>query len=123
MRDLLRPGDKWVIAACGVLAVVALLILVVLLTGCTMAPGVPQPSQPWPDATTPAGFSEFNGGIIDNALVIGGHPYDTVTPAMASKVTAWQGNRNGFVTDPRPRFKGLTAIDKGVMLLYDFHRK
>ena len=91
-----------------------------LTTACTISPDRPQPHTDYPDFSTPPGFSEYNGGILDNTLVVGSHKYDTVTPNLAARVEKWQGNRNGFIPDPRPQFAGCTAIDKAVMFQFDF---
>jgi hypothetical protein len=93
-----------------------------ILASCTIAPSRPMPKTDYPDATTLPGKDQFNGGIMDNTLVLNGIQYDTVTPALADKVEKWQGNRNGFIFDPRFTWDGATAIEKAVMFKYDFQK-
>lgn len=90
-----------------------------LLCACTFSPDRNKPKQDWPDASTPAGFDQYNGGIIAD-ITINGIKYNVVTPNFAAKMKKWQGNENGFV---QTMYEGqaVTAIQKSVIFAYDTH--
>lgn len=113
---------------CLVLAIGATLVL----SACTISPNRATAKGIYPDASTPIGLNEYNGGIIDD-ITLNGRGYNVVTPNLAAKVQKWQGNQNGFVkvdyksqssyfpaTDGvPPGYYQLWAVDKGVMFKYD----
>jgi hypothetical protein len=117
------------------------LLCALLLSGCagainsmTVVPVKSAPTTAYPDATTPNGMNEFNGGILDD-IDIDGRPYNVMTPGAAAAVEKWQKSRAGFVvitskthitwatsTTPakaRITYRGLTAIDKGIIFKWD----
>lgn len=95
-----------------------LLVSSLLLAGCSFgAVQRPLPTTDYPDATTPAGLTEFNSGIIADVVVYG-HSCNIVADDVAKAVEKWQCNRTGFY---RVLYHGhaLTAIDKGVIWNFD----
>jgi hypothetical protein len=130
----MMKADRLSFQLIGPALILAIVIAVaaMLLAGCTMTPDGGKAATDYPDATTPKGMNEFNGGLLDD-ITINGRGYNVVTDGLAARVAKRVGGTSGFVSiwyvsheqwrvqgvlNHLPGSTPLTAIDKGVMFTY-----